>query len=270
VDWRRPRRQPFVTAESTRLALQRARALILDHYTSEVFRLADQLSPSIRRVGASERLLVRLQQYTDTLGQEYSRWLRISGAEVYRCFLDFVAAKLRFARETPNHEHAYTSAAEFESDLGLIRTSLADNRAPRMAMRLVDPLLRKVRTFQFHLSALDIRQNSRVHSQALEELKSSVSPITTQPLKERELSPQSVELIDTLRTVADLKKTHAPHALQNFVISNAQTEHDIFAVVQLAQLCRVTVGGSGAGPTSEPGFKPFHSSNPSTPFAPLP
>jgi len=247
---------PFVTAESTRLALQRARALILDHYTSEVFRLADQLSPSIRRVGASERLLVRLQQYTDTLGQEYSRWLRISGAEVYRCFLDFVAAKLRFARETPNHEHAYTSAAEFESDLGLIRTSLADNRAPRMAMRLVDPLLRKVRTFQFHLSALDIRQNSRVHSQALEELKSSVSPITTQPLKERELSPQSVELIDTLRTVADLKKTHAPQALQNFVISNAQTEHDIFAVVQLAQLCRVTVGGSGAGPTSEPGFKP--------------
>jgi phosphoenolpyruvate carboxylase len=125
-----------------------------------------------------------------------------------------------------------------------------------MATRLVDPLLRKVRTFQFHLSALDIRQNSRVHSQALEELKNSVSPITTQPLKERELSPQSVELIDTLRTIADLKKTHAPQALQNFVISNAQTEHDIFAVVQLAQLCRVHVGGSGAGPTGDPGLKP--------------
>jgi len=243
---------PFVTAESTRLALQRARALILDHYASEVFRLADQLSPSVRRVGASEKLLVKLQEYTATLGQDYSRWLRISGAEVYRCLLDFVAAKLRFARETPDHEHAYLSAAEFESDLVLVRTSLADNRAPRMAYRLVDPLLRKVRTFQFHLSALDIRQNSRVHSQALEELKNSVSPITSQPLKERELSPQSVELIDTLRTVADLKKTHAPQALQNFVISNAQTEQDIFAAVQLAQLCRVRVGGS----ENDPGLKP--------------
>jgi len=72
---------PFVTAESTRLALQRARALVLDHYIAEVFRLSDQLSPSVRRVGASERLLVRLQEYTATLGQEYSRWLRISGAE---------------------------------------------------------------------------------------------------------------------------------------------------------------------------------------------
>ena len=243
---------PFVTAESTRLALQRARRLVLDHYIAEVFRLADQLSPSVRRVGASERLLVRLQEYTATLGQEYSRWLRISGAEVYRCFLDFIAARLRFARETPNHEHAYVSAAEFESDLALIRTSLADNRASRMASRLVDPLLRKVRTFQFHLSVLDIRQNSRVHSQALEELKASVAPFTTQPLKERELSPQSVELIDTLRTVAELKKTYAPQALQNFVISNAQSEHDIFAVVQLAQLCRVSVGGSA----KDPGLKP--------------
>ena len=125
-----------------------------------------------------------------------------------------------------------------------------------MAARLVDPLLRKVRTFQFHLSALDIRQNSRVHAQALEELKNSVSPITTQPLKERELSAQSLELIDTLRAVADLKKTHAPQALQNFVISNAQTEHDVFAAVQLAQLCRVNVGGAGAGPGSDPGLKP--------------
>jgi phosphoenolpyruvate carboxylase len=243
---------PFVTAESTRLALQRARALVLDHYIAEVFRLSDQLSPSVRRVGASERLLVRLQEYTATLGQEYSRWLRISGAEIYRCFLDFVAARLRFAREAHDHEHAYTSAAEFESDLALIHNSLADNRAPRMATRLVEPLLRKVRTFQFHLSSLDIRQNSRIHSQALEELKTSVSPITTQPLKERELSPQSVELIDTLRTVADLKKTHAPQALQNFVISNAQSQQDIFAVVQLAQLCRVHVGGSA----HDPGVKP--------------
>jgi phosphoenolpyruvate carboxylase len=245
---------PFVTAESTRLALQRARALILDHYIAEVFRLADQLSPSVRRVGASEKLMVKLQEYTSTLGQDYSRWLRISGAEVYRCFLDFVAAKLRFARETPDHEHAYASAAEFESDLALIRTSLADNRAPRMATRLVDPLLRKVRTFQFHLSTLDIRQNSRIHSQALEELRASVAPVTNQPLKERELSPQSVELIDTLRAAADLKKTYAPQALQNFVISNAQTEHDIFAAVQLAQLCRVHVGGSPA--ENDPGLKP--------------
>ena len=243
---------PFVTAESTRTALQRARALVLDHYTSEVFRLADQLSPSVRRVGASERLRVRLQDYTATLGQEYSRWLRISGAEVYRCFLDFVAARLRFAKETPVHEHAYATAAEFESDLVLIRTSLADNRAARMAERLVDPLLRKVRTFQFHLSTLDIRQNSRIHSQALNELSNSVAPVSDRPLPERELSPQSVELLATLRTVADLKKSHSPQALQNFVISNAQTEQDIYAVVQLAQLCGVNV----AATAQDPGLKP--------------
>src|SRR5258706_12614000 len=54
---------PFVTAESTRLALQRARALVLDHYIAEVFRLADQLSPSVRRFGASQLMLGGLQEY---------------------------------------------------------------------------------------------------------------------------------------------------------------------------------------------------------------
>jgi phosphoenolpyruvate carboxylase len=243
---------PFVTAESTRLALQRARALVLDHYLSEIFRLSDQLSPSVRRVGASERLLVRLQEYGSTLGQEHSRWLRISGAEVYRCFLDFIAARLRFTREAPGHEHAYSSVTELENDLGLVRNSLAANRAGRLAELLVDPLLRKVHTFGFHLSVLDVRQHSRIHAQALAELGTAVAPVGAQPLPERELSPQSVELLETLRAVAELKRTHSPQAIQNFVISNAQTEQDIFAVAQLAVLCGVSV----AGTVDSPGLKP--------------
>ncbi len=258
---------PFVTAASTRLALQRARTLILDHYLTETFRLSDQLSPSVRRVGASERLLVRVQEYASTLGQEHSRWMRISGAEVYRCFLDFVAARLRFTRETPACEHAYASAAEFDSDLVLVRKSLATNRAERLAELLVDPLLRKVRTFHFHLNILDIRQHSSIHAQALAELAAAVSPVTVEPslsksslsesslsgpALEEELSPQSVELLETLRTVAELKKVYSPHAIQNFVISNAQSEHDIFAVVQLARLCGVSVAGTG----NAPGLKP--------------
>jgi phosphoenolpyruvate carboxylase len=252
---------PFVTAASTRLALQRARALILDHYLSETFRLSDQLSPSVRRVGASERLLVRLQEYASTLGQEHSRWMRISGAEVYRCFLDFIAARLRFTRENPAAEHAYPSAAEFDADLVLVRKSLAANRAERLAELLVDPLLRKVRTFHFHLNVLDIRQHSRIHEQALAELTAAVSPVAAdpplperalseraEPALERELSPQSVELMETLRTVAELKKTYSPHAIQNFVISNAQSENDIFAVVQLARLCGVSVAATADAP----------------------
>ena len=62
-----------------------------------------------------------------------------------------------------------TSARDFESDLSLIRESLAVNRGQRLAELVTDPLLRQVRTFGFHLSTLDIRQHARLHTQALAE-----------------------------------------------------------------------------------------------------
>jgi len=62
------------------------------------------------------------------------------------------------------HPHAYSSAAEFEEDLSLIRESLMVNRGQRLAHLRLDPLLRKLRTFGFHLHTLDIRQHARVHA----------------------------------------------------------------------------------------------------------
>jgi phosphoenolpyruvate carboxylase len=52
------------------------------------------------------------------------------------------------------------------------------------------------------------------------------------------LSPQSVELLETFRAIAELKKTHSPKAIRHFVISGTQSEQDIFSVVRLAALER--------------------------------
>ncbi len=243
---------PFVTSTSTRLALLRARNLILDHYLAAVSKLTEQLSPSVRRVGASDGLRARIQQYSVTLGAEYSRWLKISEAEAYRCLLDFLSARLRFTRETPTHEHAYRSGEEFADDLAIIRESLAANHGERLAELLLDPFMRKVRTFGFHLHALDIRQHSKVHAEALRELALMVGPVEEGSTFREGLTEKSVELIDTLRTVAELKKVYSSEAIQNFVISGAEAEDDIFAVVRLASLCRIHV----AAKDGDPGLKP--------------
>ena len=243
---------PLVTARSTQEALRMARHRIIDHYLAEVAALAGHLSVSLRRIRVSAALSDRVRQYDAQLGDEYSRWKRISEAEIYRCFLDYVAARLRSSREAAPGPHAYANSREFEQDLELIRESLAVNRGQRLAELLLDPLLRKVRTFGFHLHTLDIRQHAAVHAKTVLELWSAVAETRSGPTLPPELSPQSVELLDTLRTVAHLKKTYPPDAIRHFVISNAQSAEDIFSVVRLASVCGISVKAD----QNDPGLMP--------------
>jgi phosphoenolpyruvate carboxylase len=242
---------PFVTADSTREALDMARHVIIDHYIAETMRLIGQLSMSTRRIGVSAALTHRVRAYEKKLGERYSRWKQITAAELYRHFLEFLIARLRFSRRSSKHEHSYKSPQQFEEDLGIMRDSLCANQGQRLA-ELVSPLLRKVQTFGFHLHTLDIRQHSRIQSQALVDVASAGRPSARATQSPPEISAQSAELLETFRCIAELKKTHSPRAIRNFVISNTQSEHDIFAVVRLAALSSVSVAAS----SDDPGLMP--------------
>ena len=234
---------PNVTSASTREAVNMARHVIIDHYIAETARLIGHLSMSTRRIDVSGALAQRVQEYEEKLGEEHSRWKQITAAELYRQFLEFLIARLRFSRDSSEPVHAYKSSQHFENDLRIICDSLRSNHGQRLA-EIVEPLLRKVRTFGFHLHALDIRQHARIQSEALAELASAVAPTAPTSQFAQELSPQSVELLETFRVVAELKKTHSPKAIRHFVISGTQSEQDIFAVVRLAALGGVSVAAS--------------------------
>ena len=238
---------PFVTADSTRAALGMARHVMIDHYIADTTRLIGQLSMSTRRIGVSDVLVQRVREYEKQLGEKYSRWKQITNAELYRHFLEYLIARLRFSRNSSKHEHSYQSPQQFAEDLALIRDSLNANRGQRLA-ELVSPLLNKLRTFGFHLHALDIRQNAHVQSRALVELASVGSSVAVTTRLPQERSAASIELLATLRAIAELKKTHSTDAIRNFVISNTQSEHDIFAVVRLAALGGVSVAASQGDP----------------------
>ena len=242
---------PFVTAASTRDALSMARHVIIDHYIAETTRLIGHLSMSTRRNAVSAGLARRVREYEEKLGEEHSRWKQITEAEVYRHFLEFLIARLRFSRESSRHLHAYQSSREFEDDLGVIRESLCANHGHRLAEQ-ISPLLRKVRTFGFHLHALDVRQHASVHEEALSELSSAVALAGTTAHFPPELSAQTVELLETFRTIAELKRTHSAKSIRNFIISNTRSGQDIFAVVRLAALSGVSV----AARKDDPGLMP--------------
>jgi phosphoenolpyruvate carboxylase len=238
---------PFVTADSTRAAVGMARHVVIDHYIADTTRLIGQLSMSTRRMGVSEALVNRVREYEKQLGEKYSRWKQITAAELYRHFLEYLIARLRFSRNSGKHKNAYKSPQEFAEDLGIIRDSLEANRGHRLS-ELVSPLLNKLRTFGFHLHALDIRQNASVQSDAILELASAGGHAGGSVRVSAEPSAPSIELLETFRAIAELKKTHSAQAIRNFVISNTRSEHDIFAVIRLAALGNVSVGASKGDP----------------------
>ena len=239
---------PFVTAESTREALQRARDAIVGHYIAEVEHILDQLSPSAHQVPVSPQLRERLLEYVNKIGDEHSRLARISKGELYRQFMNFVRVRLLHTREKYDDPKAYATAKELEQDLLLVRKSLCANRGRQLAGFIMDPLLRKVRTFGFHLSTLDIRQHAQVHTQVLAELGdvSSVAGVTG------ELSQTAANLVQTFQSIAELKRDYPPCAIRNYIISGTESEQDVFAVLRLADLCGVPLAASG----SDPGLMP--------------
>ena len=225
---------PYVTVESTREALERARNTVLGHYIVEVDRAIEQLSLSRRQAPVSSEFAAKLDAYSAGMGDEPARLGRISTTELYRRFLTYVGIRLRETRARSG-ANGYSCAQEFESDLLLIYRSLDLHRGSNLATLLLDPLLRKVRTFGFHLSTLDVRQHAAAHRQALHRDGSghsgSSAAMATAPASE--IVPQ------TFRAIPEWKKAFSPGAVRNYVISGTESEEDLFAVMQLAKTCNV-------------------------------
>jgi phosphoenolpyruvate carboxylase len=239
---------PFVTPGSTREALQRARNAIIGHYIAELERATDQLSASIRQVKVTDAIRSRLADYSTQMGDEYARQSRISSSEIYRRLLNLMVVRLRHSREGLTDAKSYPSAKEFESDLQLIRESLAANRGQRLGELVIDPLLRQVRTFGFHLSTLDIRQHARVHAQALAEIEEK--PVID--AGSQAISASTQDVLDTFREIARLKKSYPACAIRSYIISGAQSADDVLTVAKLAATCGVRVAAS----ENDPGLMP--------------
>ncbi len=68
------------------------------------------------------------------------------------------------------------------------------------------------------------------------------------------LSPQSQEVLDTFRAIAELKRQYAPEAIRQYVISGATSAEDVLHVLWLARLGGVRVEAThGEAGDKDPG-----------------
>ena len=244
---------PSVTPESTHTALQLARKTILEHYSSALKSLREQLSSSLQHVSVSAAFQQALDHYIAAFPIVNQNTLSHSSEEAYRRYVTFVLHRLAAAAETPSPPDAYAEADQFAHDMTVLRESLAAHGGVRLAQRWLDPLIRQIETFGFHLSTLDIRQHARVHAQAVHELAAGAQAGTpAAPSLPPAPSAETQALLDLFRAIAELKRSYPPQTIRSYIISGAQTADDMLSVVWLAQLGGVQVAASG----SDPGLMP--------------
>ncbi len=243
---------PNVTPDVTRKALAMATANLREHYSHSVQLIFDLLTSSSERVALSDALLEKLSGYSklrartgEGFGERYEH-------ELYRRFVLCMRERVDAGRtdgagrkvaKTQNGCTAlppYVSAAEFMEDLQLLRTSLATHAGLRLARRLVDPLILEVRTFGLYLHTLDIRQHAKLHARALTEMQTWPSPSADPAAFAVPLSPETLDVVNTFRTIAELQEEGAGDALRQYVISGASCVDDVLHVLQLARSQGVT------------------------------
>jgi phosphoenolpyruvate carboxylase len=260
---------PFVTPRATRTALAMAHGLLHAHYRRRLQNISDQLGSSTQQVPISPELAALLDGYMQQLRAAGQTELEQRFPfESIRLLVGFIMMRLGGAPQISVPPPSgpplkpYARAEEFVSDLMVLHSSLIQNRGRRLAQALIDPLLLEARTYGLHLHALDIRQHARVHAAAIAEIAqkpgaTKKSDTLTLPPA---LTPQTRDVLNTFRAIAELKRVYVPEALPRYIISGATCTEDVLNVLWLARLAGVRVEGCG-GPegcpdSSDPGLHP--------------
>ncbi|MDO3377496.1 phosphoenolpyruvate carboxylase [Geoalkalibacter halelectricus] len=246
---------PYVTPAATRDALERARQTILTIYRDNLEELRELLTPSACRVGVSDELIQAAARAVEKFPETAPSTAGYPECEHYRKFLRVALYRLEKTLADPRHEDGYAAAAQLAEELRLVRRSLAAHGGERLARHYVDPVLRRLDTFGFHLHSLDIRQHARIHAAAVAELGAMAAETGGDEGVPVSLpSSATITLLDTLKTLADLKKTYPPQAIRSYIISGTTCGADLRNLVWLAGVAGIQVKGDAA--QGDPGLMP--------------
>jgi len=247
---------PSVTAKVTWETLGLHRQLALQKYEAILKETLGHMSFSKNIVNVSEELLQSIQADREALGNVQDVWR--NEKEPYRIKVTYMIDKLHHAGN-PNVPAAqkYNSPAELIADLEIIDRSLRNHFATYVADKYIEKLIRQVELFGFHLAALDIRQHSKEHENAMTEILSKMGivenygelsetakiklladiledprPITSTYLN---YSEGTEECLDVYRTVYKAQQEFGRGCINSYLISMTQGASDLLEVLVFAK-----------------------------------
>jgi len=260
---------PNVTAEVVRLATSSAAYTALEHYFTEITALEEELSMSARLVKISDALEALAGQCHEParMDEPYRRALRVIHARLTTTAFEILDRQ-------PEHEldlglDRYETPAELLADLDIVDDSLRTNGSSVLADDRLSRLREAVHVFGFHLSGLDMRQNSDIHEEVIAELLAwagvhsdyaslsepervdllAAEVATRRPLigEGAELSELARKELDIVAAAARAVKVFGSQAVPNYIISMCQSVSDMLeAAVLLKEVGLLDVSGPDA------------------------
>jgi len=250
---------PNVTARTILATLATQRSVVIRRYLPEIRRLGRYLSQSVTQVGIAPAVTEQFERYARRF-PEVQRDIPERHREMpYRCLLRMVAARLEAT--LAGDDRGYASAREFEQDVRLVRDSLAANRGGHAGQFSVERLLRRVRTFGFHLVTLDVRQDALVHRRVIGELlgcedwerrdAANRAAVLAQLLEQgglpevgeaTPLSDEAREALDVFRAISSARQVYGEAAIGLFIISMTHGADDVLGALALAEMANPHTG----------------------------
>ncbi len=250
-----------VHAKAIRETLLRQQQRVISAYFQECHALAEKLSQSAGRVGASRELEARIAEYDILMPKAREAASTRHDRMPYRIFFAQVAERLRTTYEgRPNH---YESADQFVRDIQLVAASLRDNHGRHAGLFPVERLLCRALTFGFHLATLDVRQHASVHREVVaqglgrgdwEGLPPSERSRALCDSIARDRGPVAGFDATGRRTLAVFeamiqgRNKFGESAIGDYVVSGAESADDVQSVLLLARWADITDRDSGEVP----------------------
>lgn len=218
---------PNVNAQTLQHALKRQAEVALRHYLTEVHFLGSELSLSAMLVSFSPAMKALAEKSPDTnvhrMDEPYRRALTGMYARLaatLKSLTDGDAARHAIAPQNP-----YPNASSFLADLKIIQTSLQNHHAKTLAAQRLDPLIRAVEVFGFHLATVDLRQSSDQHEKVVCELLATARVEKDYAaLDEQSKRKLLMAMLNEARPLRIPGATYSEHALSELAIFEAARE----------------------------------------------
>ena len=214
---------PFVTASTTKAAA----AIASEHVLLGLERAATRIGKALTLDTGDtppDAALAELARRQQSLAEEQSTRIGTRAPnEPHRKALLVVAERIAGTR-LRNADLAYAGPEELLADLRVIQGSLVAAGAARSANGELQHLIWQVETFGFHLAELEVRQHSKVHRDALADVRSG-----------GEQAEMTVEVLQVYRTIASLQRRYGVNAARRYIVSFTQSADDIANVFALAE-----------------------------------